>query len=147
MVRLKHAYIIKCDDIVKDENGEIVELHCSYIENSRSGNDTSGINVKGTIHWVSEAHAVDAEVRLYDRLFKVEDPSREDGDFKEYLNPDSLEVITAKVEPALKHATLGTPYQFLRKGYFCLDPDSTADTLVFNKTVGLKDTWAKEAGK
>jgi len=147
MVRLKHAYIIKCDDIVKDENGEIVELHCSYIENSRSGNDTSGINVKGTIHWVSEAHAVDAEVRLYDRLFKVEDPSREDGDFKEYLNPDSLEVITAKVEPALKHATLGTPYQFLRKGYFCLDPDSTADALVFNKTVGLKDTWAKEAGK
>lgn len=147
MVRLKHAYIIKCDDVVKDENGEIVELHCSYIENSRSGNDTSGINVKGTIHWVSEAHAIDAEVRLYDRLFKVEDPSREDGDFKEYLNPDSLEVITAKVEPALKNATLGTPYQFLRKGYFCLDPDSTTDTLVFNKTVGLKDTWAKEAGK
>lgn len=147
MVRLKHAYIIKCDNIVKDENGEIVELHCSYIENSRSGNDTSGINVKGTIHWVSEAQAVDAEVRLYDRLFKVEDPSREDGDFKEYLNPDSLEVITAKVEPALKNATLSTPYQFLRKGYFCLDPDTTADKLVFNKTVGLKDTWAKEAGK
>ncbi len=147
MVRLKHAYIIKCDDVVKDENGEIVELHCSYIENSRSGNDTSGINVKGTIHWVSEAHAIDAEVRLYDRLFKVEDPSREDGDFKEYLNPDSLEVITAKVEPALKNATLSTPYQFLRKGYFCLDPDSTADKLVFNKTVGLKDTWAREAGK
>lgn len=147
MVRLKHAYIIKCDDVVKDENGEIVELHCSYIENSRSGSDTSGINVKGTIHWVSEAQAVDAEVRLYDRLFKVEDPSREDGDFKEYLNPESLQAITAKVEPALKNATLGTPYQFLRKGYFCLDPDSTADKLVFNKTVGLKDTWAKEAGK
>ena len=147
MVRLKHAYIIKCDDIVKDENGEIIELHCSYIENSRSGNDTSGINVKGTIHWVSEAQAVDAEVRLYDRLFKVEDPSREDGDFKEYLNPESLQVITAKVEPALKNAMLGTPYQFLRKGYFCLDPDTTADKLVFNKTVGLKDTWAKEAGK
>lgn len=147
MVRLKNAYIIKCDDVVKDENGEIVELHCLYIENSRSGNDTSGINVKGTIHWVSEAQAVDAEVRLYDRLFKVEDPSREDGDFKEYLNPDSLEVITAKVEPAFKNATLGTPYQFLRKGYFCLDADTTADKLVFNKTVGLKDTWAKEAGK
>ncbi len=147
MVRLKHAYIIKCDDVVKDKNGEIVELHCSYIENSRSGNDTSGINVKGTIHWVSEAQAVDAEVRLYDRLFKVEDPSREDGDFKDYLNSESLQVITAKVEPALKQATLGTPYQFLRKGYFCLDPDSTTDVLVFNKTVGLKDTWAKEAGK
>ncbi len=147
MVRLKNAYIIKCDDIVKDENGEIIELHCSYIENSRSGNDTSGINVKGTIHWVSETQAVDAEVRLYDRLFKVEDPSREDGDFKEYLNLESLQVITAKVEPALKNATLNTPYQFLRKGYFCLDADSTADKLVFNKTVGLKDTWAKEASK
>jgi glutaminyl-tRNA synthetase len=147
MVRLKNAYIIRCDDIIKDENGEIVELHCSYIENSRSGNDTSGINVKGTIHWVSEAQAVDAEVRIYDRLFKAEDPSREDGDFKEYLNPDSLQVITAKVEPALKNATLNTPYQFLRKGYFCLDVDSTTDKLVFNKTVGLKDTWAKEIGK
>ncbi len=147
MVRLKNAYIIKCDDVVKDENGEIVELHCSYIESSRSGNDTSGINVKGTIHWVSEAQAVDAEVRLYDRLFKVEDPSREDGDFKDYLNPDSLAIITAKVEPALKNATLSTPYQFLRKGYFCLDADSTDDKLVFNKTVGLKDNWSKEAGK
>jgi glutaminyl-tRNA synthetase len=147
MVRLKNAYIIRCDDIIKDENGEIVELHCSYIENSRSGNDTSGINVKGTIHWVSEAQAVDAEVRIYDRLFKAEDPSREDGDFKEYLNPESLQVITAKVEPALKNATLNTPYQFLRKGYFCLDADSTTEKLVFNKTVGLKDTWAKEVGK
>jgi glutaminyl-tRNA synthetase len=147
MVRLKNAYIIRCDDVIKDENGEIVELHCSYIENSPSGNDTSGINVKGTIHWVSEAQAVDAEVRIYDRLFKAEDPSREDGDFKEYLNPDSLQVITAKVEPALKNATLNTPYQFLRKGYFCLDVDSTTDKLVFNKTVGLKDTWAKEIGK
>ena len=147
MVRLKNAYIIKCDEIIKDENGEIIELHCSYIENSRSGNDTSGINVKGTIHWVSEAQAVDAEVRLYDRLFMVEDPSREDGDFKEYLNSESLQVITAKVEPALKDAKLNTPYQFLRKGYFCLDADSTVDKLVFNKTVGLKDTWAKEAVK
>jgi glutaminyl-tRNA synthetase len=147
MVRLKNAYIIKCENIIKDENGEIIELHCTYIENSRSGNDTSGINVKGTIHWVSEAQAVDAEVRLYDRLFMVEDPSREDGDFKEYLNSESLQVITAKVEPALKDATLNTPYQFLRKGYFCLDADSTVDKLVFNKTVGLKDTWAKEAVK
>lgn len=147
MVRLKNAYIIKCDEIVKDDNGEIIELHCSYIENSRSGNDTSGINVKGTIHWVSEAEAVDAEVRIYDRLFMVEDPSREDGDFKEYLNSESLQVIKAKVEPSLKNAKLNTPYQFLRKGYFCLDPDSTADKLVLNKTVGLKDTWAREAGK
>ncbi|CAH0997341.1 Glutamine--tRNA ligase [Emticicia aquatica] len=147
MVRLKHAYIIKCDEVIKDENGEIVELRCSYIENSRSGNDTSGIAVKGTIHWVSTAHAVKAEVRLYDRLFKVEDPSREDGDFKDYVNQDSLQTITAFVEPSLVNASLSEHYQFLRKGYFCLDRDTTPEKLVFNRTVGLKDTWAKEAVK
>lgn len=147
MVRLKSAYIIKCDEVIKDENGEIIELHCSYIENSRSGQDTSGINVKGTIHWVSAAQAVEAEVRLYDRLFKVEDPSREDGDFKDYINQDSLETITAFIEPSLANASLSTHYQFLRKGYFYLDKDATAEKLVFNRTVGLKDTWAREAGK
>lgn len=147
MVRLKSAYIIKCDEVIKDKNGEIVELHCSYIENSRSGQDTSGINVKGTIHWVSAAQAIEAEIRLYDRLFKVEDPSREDGDFKDYINQDSLETITAFVEPSLANASLSTHYQFLRKGYFCLDKDATAEKLVFNRTVGLKDTWAREAGK
>jgi glutaminyl-tRNA synthetase len=147
MVRLKSAYIVRCDDVVKDENGEVIELHCSYIENSKSGQDTSGISVKGTIHWVSIADAIEAEVRLYDRLFKVEDPSNEEGDFKEYINNDSLQTITAYVEPSLKEAIVGTRYQFLRKGYFSLDRDSTATKLVFNRTVGLKDTWAKETGK
>jgi glutaminyl-tRNA synthetase len=147
MVRLKSAYIIRCDGVVKDAKGEIIALHCSYIENSKSGQDTSGISVKGTIHWVSIDDAIPAEVRLYDRLFKVEDPSNEEGDFKEYINNDSLQTITAYVEPSLKEATSGTKYQFLRKGYFCLDQDSTKDKLVFNRTVGLKDTWAKETGK
>jgi glutaminyl-tRNA synthetase len=147
MVRLKSAYIVRCDDVIKDENGEVIELHCSYIENSKSGQDTSGISVKGTIHWVSIADAIQAEVRLYDRLFKVEDPSNEEGDFKEYINIDSLQTITAYVEPSLKDASVGTNHQFLRKGYFCLDKDSTIDKLVFNRTVGLKDTWAKETGK
>ncbi len=147
MVRLKHAYIIKCDEVIKDENGEVTELRCSYIENSRSGQDTSGVAVKGTIHWVSAAQAVAAEVRLYDRLFKVEDPSREDGDFKDYVNQDSLQIITAFVEPSLASASLSVHYQFLRKGYFNLDRDSSPEKLVFNRTVGLKDTWAKEAGK
>ncbi|GAB3511897.1 glutamine--tRNA ligase [Emticicia fontis] len=147
MVRLKSAYIIQCDEVIKDENGEVIELHCSYIENSKSGQDTSGISVKGTIHWVSIADAIEAEVRLYDRLFKVEDPSNEEGDFKEYINSDSLQTITAYVEPSLKEATAGTRVQFLRKGYFCLDKDSSADKLIFNRTVGLKDTWAKETGK
>lgn len=147
MVRLKSAYIIRCDDVIKDENGEITEIQCSYIENSKSGQDTSGISVKGTIHWVSIADALKAEVRLYDRLFKVEDPSSEEGNFKDYINSDSLQVITAYVEPSLKEASLGTNYQFLRKGYFCLDKDSSEDKLVFNRTVGLKDTWAKEAVK
>jgi glutaminyl-tRNA synthetase len=147
MVRLKSAYIVRCDEVIKDAAGEVVELHCSYIENSKSGHDTSGIPVKGTIHWVSAAQAVEAEIRLYDRLFKVEDPSREDGDFKDYINQDSLQTITAFVEPSLVNASLSTHYQFLRKGYYYLDQDSTAEKLVFNRTVGLRDTWAKEAGK
>lgn len=147
MVRLKSAYIIRCDEVIKDENGEITELRCSYIENSKSGQDTSGVSVKGTIHWVSAADAITAEVRLYDRLFKVEDPGSEEGDFKEYINTDSLEVINAFVEPSLKDAATGVNYQFLRKGYFCLDKDSDSGKLVFNRTVGLKDTWAKESVK
>ena len=147
MVRLKSAYIIRCDEVIKNENGEITELRCSYIENSKSGQDTSGVSVKGTIHWVSAADAITAEVRLYDRLFKVEDPGSEEGDFKEYINTDSLEVINAFVEPSLKDAATGVNYQFLRKGYFCLDKDSDSGKLVFNRTVGLKDTWAKESVK
>lgn len=147
MVRLKGAYIIRCDEAIKDEAGEIIELRCSYIENSKSGQDTSGIHVKGTIHWVSIADAVEAEVRMYDRLFKVEDPSSEEGDFKDYINQDSLKLVKAYVEPSLKNAKVGDRLQFMRKGYFCLDKDSTAENLVFNRTVGLKDTWAKEQSK
>lgn len=146
MVRLKHAYILKCDDFVKDENGRVTEVHCSYIPESRSGSDTSGINVKGTIHWVSVPHAKTAEIRLYDRLFQIEDPSNEEGDFKKYINPDSLTIIrNAFIEPDLATAIPGKGYQFIRKGYFTLDTDSTADNLVFNRTVTLKDAWAKEA--
>ncbi|RKR81415.1 glutaminyl-tRNA synthetase [Mucilaginibacter gracilis] len=144
MVRLKNAYIIKCDNFVKDTDGNITEIHCSYIPESRSGSDTSGINVKGTIHWVSVAHAKTAEVRLYDRLFKVEDPSNEDGDFKDYLNPDSLKVINAFVEPDMITLPTGKAVQFIRKGYFCLDKTSTANKLVFNRTVTLKDGWVKK---
>lgn len=142
MVRLKSAYIIKCDEVIRDENGNITELHCTYIPESKSGEDTSGINVKGTLHWVSVKHAITAEVRLYDRLFKVEDPSSEEGDFKDYINPDSLQVINAVyAEPALKNAKFGEAYQFIRKGYFVLDKDSSTSGMVFNRTVGLKDSW------
>lgn len=148
MVRLKSAYIIRCDEVIKDENGTITELHCSYIPESRSGSDTSGINVKGTLHWVSVAHAVSAEIRLYDRLFKVEDPSNEEGDFKTYINPDSLQVVSrVYAEPSLLDSNLQDRYQFLRKGYFCLDRESSPDKLIFNRTVTLKDTWAKEQKK
>ena len=139
-MRLKGAYIIKCDEVVKDDAGNI-ELHCSYIPESHSGNDSSGIKVKGTIHWVSISHAETAELRLYDRLFKVEDPSSEEGDFKDYINPDSLQTITAYMEPSLKDAELNTSYQFIRKGYFCLDKESKLGNLVFNRTVTLKDSF------
>ena len=144
MVRLKFAYIVKCEDFVKDENGNVTEIHCTYIPESKSGNDTSGINVKGTIHWVSAAHAKTAEIRLYDRLFTSETPDAEEGDFKDYLNPESLTVLpNAYIEPALADADLDGRYQFIRKGYFCLDKDSTTDKLVFNRTVTLKDTFKK----
>lgn len=142
MVRLKSAYIVRCDYFEKDAEGNVKEVHCSYIPASKSGNDTSGIHVKGTIHWVSVAHAKTAEVRLYDRLFRVEDPSNEDGDFKEYLNPDSLQIIPkVYIEPDLANAEPGRGYQFIRKGYFTLDKNSTPENLVFNRTVTLKDGW------
>ena len=144
MVRLKFAYIVKCEDFKKDENGNVTEIHCTYIPESKSGEDTSGINVKGTIHWVSAAHAKTAEIRNYDRLFTVESPDGEEGDFKEYLNPNSMEVIEkAYIEPYLANADAETRYQFIRKGYYALDSDSTAEHLVFNRTVSLKDAWAK----
>lgn len=148
MVRLKNAYIIQCDSFVKDDTGRVSEIRCTYIPESKSGSDTSGIHVKGTIHWVSVAGAKTAEIRLYDRLFRVEDPSNEDGDFKEYINPDSLSVIkNAFIEPDLENAEPGFGYQFIRKGYFSLDIDSRPDKLVFNRTVTLKDAWAKEVKK
>jgi glutaminyl-tRNA synthetase len=148
MVRLKSAYIVKCESFSRDENGNVTEIFCTYLPESKSGEDTSGISVKGTIHWVSASHAIPAEIRLYDRLFKVENPSQEDGDFKDYINPGSLQVLPeAYVEPSLQIATVGTSYQFLRKGYFCLDKESLPQKLVFNRTVSLKDAWAKEARK
>lgn len=148
MVRLKSAYIIKCDGFKKDEQGNIVEIHCSYIPESRSGNDTSNLTVKGTIHWVSAAHAKTAELRMYSRLFNVEDPANEDGDFKDYINKESLKVLPeVYIEPSLTNTHPGQHFQFLRKGYYCVDTDSTAETPIFNYTVGLKDTFAKEMKK
>jgi glutaminyl-tRNA synthetase len=148
MVRLKSAYIIKCDDVIKDADGNIRELHCSYIPESKSGSDTSGINVKGTLQWVNAATAIKAEIRLYDRLFKVEDVANAEGDFKDYINPDSLQIISnAFAEPALKNDDPSVAFQFIRKGYFVIDRDSSNEQLVFNRTVSLKDGWAKEAKK
>jgi glutaminyl-tRNA synthetase len=143
MVRLKSAYIVKCDEVIKNSEGKIQELRCTYVPESRSGSDTSGINVKGTLHWVSAPHALKVEARLYDRLFKVEDLSAAEGDFKDYINTDSLKTEIAFAEPALANAALHERYQFLRKGYFALDPDSTKDKLIFNRTVTLRDMWAK----
>lgn len=144
-VRLRYGYIIKCESVVKDAEGNVVEVHCTYDPDSRSGGPTSNRKVKATIHWVSAAHAIDAEARNYDTLFAKENPDEvEEGqDFTANLNPNSLEVLTAKVEPSLKGAAAGARYQFERMGYFCVDPDSTSDRLVFNRTIGLKDTWAK----
>jgi glutaminyl-tRNA synthetase len=142
-VRLKSAYVIQCDKVIKDNEDKITELHCSYLPESKSGTDGSGLKVQGTLHWVSCAHAIPVELRLYDRLFKVENPAAEEGDFKEYINPDSLEIISAYAEPSLSDALHEEPYQFLRKGYFCLDKESSPQRPVFNRTVGLRDSWAR----
>ena len=147
LVRLKSAYIVQCDSFVKDSDENIMEIHCTYLPESRSGGDNSGRSVKGTIHWVSIPHAIPAQINLYDRLFKAEDPSSEEGDFKEYINAGSLQVITGYVEHSLQNATVADRYQFIRKGYFCVDKESTTGKLVFNRTVTLKDAWSKEAGK
>ena len=144
MVRLKSAYIIKCEEVIKDSTGKVTELRCTYVPESKSGSDVSGINVKGVIHWVSAPHAVSVETRLYERLFKVEDLGGAEGDFKDYINPDSLQITHAFAEPALLKAKPEDRYQFLRKGYFCLDPDSSGSKLVFNRTVTLRDMWAKK---
>jgi glutaminyl-tRNA synthetase len=142
-VRLKYAYIIKCERVVKDDSGAVRELHCAADWDSKTGGATAGRKVKGTIHWVSAAHAVEAEVRLYDRLFEVPEPGAggEDADFKRFLNPNSLRVVTAFGEPSLREAQPGIPYQFERLGYFCVDPQNAS--LVFTRTITLRDAWAK----
>lgn len=149
MVRLKSAYIVKCTDFKKDAQGNITEIICEYLPESKSGSDTSGLHVKGTIHWVSQAHAANAEVRLYDRLFKVENPSKEEGDFKSYINEQSLEILpNVYIEQEVKNVKPGEPIQFIRKGYFTLDNVHTKDgKLVFNRTVTLKDNWEKVTKK
>ncbi|MEO6725881.1 MAG: glutamine--tRNA ligase, partial [Blastocatellia bacterium] len=136
---------ITCQSVVKDADGNIVELHCTYDPATRGGNTPDGRKVKSTIHWVSAAHALDAEVRYYDNLFTKENPDdvEEGQDFTANLNPNSLEVLAGKVEPSLKDAVPGTRHQFERMGYFCVDLDSTPGKPVFNRTIGLKDTWAK----
>ena len=147
-VRLKSAYIIQCDEVIKDNEGKITELRCSYLPESKSGTDASGLKVQGTLHWVSKTHAIPVELRLYDRLFNVENPAAGEGDFKEFINPGSLEILTtAMAEPSLAAAKQDERYQFLRKGYFCLDKENNPQKPVFNRTVGLKDGWAKEIKK
>lgn len=147
-VRLKGAYIIKCEDFIKDSNGNITEVHCTYDSDTKSGSGEQR-KVKGTIHWVSADHALDAEIRIYDRLFKVENPDKaEEGQtFLDYLNPESLEIKNAKVEPSLKDVKKLDKFQFQRIGYFCVDYDTTPEKLVFNRTVPLKDSWSKISGK
>lgn len=144
-VRLRYSYLIKCDEVVKDESGNIVELHCTYDPQSGQGSSSDGRRVKGVIHWVSAADTVEAEVRLYGNLFSKEDPNdvEEGKTFLDYLNPDSLIVQKAYIEPSLKEAKIGENYQFERVGYFCLDTDSTESNIVFNRTVTLKDSWSK----
>ncbi|MCG3147015.1 MAG: Glutamine--tRNA ligase [Verrucomicrobiae bacterium] len=142
-VRLKYAYIIKCDEVIKDSSGKIVELRCTADLDSKTGGATSGRKIKGTIHWVSAQHAIEAEVRLYDRLFTEAEPEKDGRDFKTVLNPHSLEVVTGKCEPSLKDATAELRYQFERLGYFALDADSKPGKLVFNRTIILKDAWSK----
>ncbi len=149
MSRLKAGYIIRCDGFEEDENGNVTQLNCTYFPESKSGQDNSGLKAKGVLHWVSIEHAETAEVRLYDRLFTDENPlGHEDKDFKEFINPDSLKVVEkAYIEPFLTNAKEGQHFQFLRMGYFTKDSDSTEDNLVFNRTVTLRDSWAKAKGK
>ena len=147
-VRLKNAYIVKCTGCKKDDAGNVVEVYAEYDSQTKSGMPDSGRKVKGTIHWVSTEGSFDAEVRLYDRLFMVEDPAGDDRDFRELLNPDSLKVLTGcKMEAYLKTAKAGDKFQFQRTGYFCVDPDTTSEKVVFNRTVSLKDSWAKAKEK
>jgi glutaminyl-tRNA synthetase len=144
-VRLRNAYFIKCEEVIKDDNGEVVELRCTYDPATRGGDAPDGRKVKATLHWVSAAHAIEAEARLYDNLFVKEDPDdvEEGQTYLDNLNPDSLEVINIRIEPSVVGAPVGTRYQFERQGYFCVDKDSTPEKIVFNRTVGMRDSWAK----
>ena len=148
-VRLRYSYLIKCEEVVKDNAGNVVELRCTYDPQSGNGSSSDGRRVKGVIHWVSVPHARAAEVRLYSNLFTKEDPNdvEEGKTFLDYLNPDSVVVRTGYIEPSLAQAAVGEKFQFERVGYFCVDPDSRPERMVFNRTVGLKDTWAKIADK
>ena len=149
MVRLKSAYIIKCEEVIKDSTGKVIELKCTYVPESKSGSDISGINVKGVIHWVSAKEALPIEVRLYDRLFNKEEPAQIEEDFLGCLNKDS-EIIPSHTiygEPDLANAKPADRFQFLRTGYFCIDADSKPGKLAFNRTVTLRDMWAKEMKK
>ena len=143
-VRFRYAYFVTCTDMVK-ENGEIVELRCTIDPATRGGDSPDGRRVKSTMHWVSASHALDAEIRLYNRLFTVDDPAgQKEADFRDLLDPKSLEVLTScKVEPAVRELEHFNRFQFERQGYFCVDPDSTEDSIVLNRTVGLRDTWAR----
>jgi glutaminyl-tRNA synthetase len=144
-VRLRYAYFVTCTDVIKNDAGEVIELHCTYDPATRGGDAPDGRRVKATLHWVSVPHALEAEARLYDRLFSKEDPmdAPEGKDYTANLSPDSLKRVTCVVEPSVAGAAPGTRYQFERQGYFCVDPDSTADKLVFNRTVSLRDSWKK----
>ena len=147
-VRLKHAYIIKCEEVIKDEAGNIVELHCTYDPDSKTGGATAGRKVKGTLHWVAAKTALKAEVRLYDYLLETDENGDVPKDFLSAINKNSLEIIEdALIEPSVRYTAAGTHYQFLREGYFCVDKDSTFDHLVFNRVVGLRDSWAKAQKK
>ncbi|MDX1778256.1 MAG: glutamine--tRNA ligase, partial [Thermodesulfobacteriota bacterium] len=143
-VRLRFGYLVTCTDVVKDENGEVVEVHCIIDPETKGGNAPDGRRVKGTLHWVSAQHALEAEVRLYDRLFNHPFPLDAEGEFTDYINPNSLEVVeNAMVEPSLANSKVGDRFQFERVGYFCVDPDSTDEKLVFNRIISLRDSWAK----
>jgi len=145
-VRLRYAYFITCVGVVKDDEGEVIELHCTYDPATRGGDSPDGRKVKATLHWVSAKHALEAEVRIYDYLLKApgSEEAKDDSDFKSNINPNSLEVLASCfVEPELAEAKQGSRYQFERLGYFCVDPDSSGQRPVFNRTVSLRDTWAK----
>jgi glutaminyl-tRNA synthetase len=146
-VRLRNACIIKCERVVKDDAGNVTELRCTWDPDSRGGNAKDGRKIKGTLHWVSAKDALPVEVRLYDRLFKAENPGEEGDDFLKDLNPSSCEIVQGRVEPSLRDSPPGHSVQFERVGYFCVDPDSKPGALVFNRTIGLKDSWGAKQGK